>query len=142
MTGAALSTPLTAMLGCRLPVIQTAMGWIAEPPLVAAVAEAGAFGFLGAAVMSPRVAAERIAELRRRTTRAFGVNFHMFQPGAEELVEIILDNRAQVAAVSFGRGPDAGMIRRFREAGIKCVPTVGAVRHAMDCVLEHARTVA
>ncbi len=125
-----LATPLTAMLGCRLPVIQTAMGWVAEPVLVAATAEAGGFGFLGAAVMTPVEAAAKIAEVRRRTPLRFGVNFHMFQPGAAELVEVILANREQVAAVSFGRGPDGRMIARFRDAGIRCVPTVGAVKHA------------
>jgi NAD(P)H-dependent flavin oxidoreductase YrpB (nitropropane dioxygenase family) len=125
-----LATPLTDMLGCRLPVIQTAMGWIAEPVLVAATVEAGGFGFLGAAVMTPAEAATKIAQVRRLTSRPFGVNFHMFQPGAAELVDIIIANREQVRAVSFGRGPDAKMIGRFRDAGIRCVPTVGAVKHA------------
>ncbi len=125
-----LATPLTDMLGCRLPVIQTAMGWIAEPVLVAATVEAGGFGFLGAAVMTPGEAAAKIAEVRRLTSRPFGVNFHMFQPGAAELVDIVIANRDQVRAVSFGRGPDAKIIGRFRDAGIICVPTVGAVKHA------------
>ncbi len=125
-----LATIMTAMLGCRLPVIQTAMGWIAEPQLVAATAEAGGFGFLGAAVMTPAEAGAKIASLRQLTDKPFGVNFHMFQPGAADLVEIILSHRDQVRAVSFGRGPDAAMIGRFRDAGILCVPTVGALGHA------------
>lgn len=125
-----LATPLAALLGCRLPVIQTAMGWIAEPALVAATVEAGGFGFLGAAVMTPGEAADKIAVLCGLTAHPFGVNFHMFQPGAADLVEIIVANRDRVRAVSFGRGPDAKMIARFRDAGILCVPTVGAVKHA------------
>lgn len=125
-----LATVMTAMLGCRLPVIQTAMGWIAEPQLVAATTEAGGFGFLGAAVMTPAEASAKITRLRQLTNKPFGVNFHMFQPGAADLVEIILSHRDQVRAVSFGRGPDAAMIGRFRAAGILCVPTVGALKHA------------
>jgi NAD(P)H-dependent flavin oxidoreductase YrpB (nitropropane dioxygenase family) len=125
-----LTTQLTQRLNCRVPVIQTAMGWIAEPPLVAASCDAGAFGFLGAAVMTPAEAAGKIADTRRRTARPFGVNFHMFQPGASEIVDLIIINRDQVRAVSFGRGPDAAMIGRFRDAGILCIPTVGAVKHA------------
>jgi len=125
-----LSTPLTRALGCRLPVIQTAMGWVAEPVLVAATAEAGGFGFLGAAVMRPEEAAAKIAELRERTREPFGVNFHMFQPGAGAIVETILANRDRIRAVSFGRGPDARAIGRFKDAGILCIPTVGAVKHA------------
>src|SRR5262249_40018218 len=42
----------------------------------------------------------------------------------------ILANRDQIRAVSFGRGPDARMIERFKQAGILCMPTVGAVKHA------------
>ena len=48
-----LATALIARLGCRLPVIQTAMGWVAKPELVAATSNAGAFGFLACAVMTP-----------------------------------------------------------------------------------------
>ena len=129
-----LDTPLTRALGCRLPVIQTAMGWIAKPELVAATSNAGAFGFLAAAVMSPDEAREEIAKLRDLTPHNFGVNFHSFQPGAADIVEIILANADRVTAVSFGRGPDAKMIGRFRDAGILCIPTVGAVKHAEKMV--------
>lgn len=129
-----LATPLTEMLGSRLPVIQTAMGWIATPKLVAASSNAGAFGFLAAAVMKPAELAAAIEELKSLTSHNFGVNFHSFQPGAKEIVEVILANSDRVRAVSFGRGPDAEMIGRFREAGIICIPTVGAVKHAQKMV--------
>jgi NAD(P)H-dependent flavin oxidoreductase YrpB (nitropropane dioxygenase family) len=129
-----LATPLTALLGSRLPVIQTAMGWIATPRLVAASSNAGAFGFLAGAVMQPAELAAAIAETARLTPHRFGVNFHSFQPGAREIVEIIIANAERVRAVSFGRGPDAGMIARFREAGIVCIPTVGALKHAQKMV--------
>lgn len=129
-----LATVLTQRLGCRVPVIQTAMGWIATPALVIASSGAGAFGFLAGAVMTPAELRMAIAAVRGGTDRTFGVNFHMFQPGAHEIVEIILENRDRVRAVSFGRGPDARMIARFRDAGILCIPTVGAVKHARKMV--------
>lgn len=129
-----LSTPLTQMLGCRLPVVQTAMGWIATPQLVAASSNAGAFGFLAGAVMKPAELDAAIQSLKAATAHDFGVNFHSFQPGAKEIVEIILANSDRVRAVSFGRGPDANMITKFREAGIICMPTVGALKHAQKMV--------
>ena len=132
--GDPLATELTSLLGCRLPVIQTAMGWIATPELVAATSNAGAFGLLAGAVMRPKELAEEIARLKDMTPHNFGVNFHSFQPGAAEIVEIILANRDRVRAVSFGRGPDARMIGRFRDADIVCIPTVGAVKHAEKMV--------
>lgn len=125
-----LHTPLTEALGCRVPVIQTAMGWIATSQLVAATSNAGAFGFLAAAVMSPKEVTEEISRLRDLTPHPFGVNFHSFQPGAAEIVDIIIANKDRVRAVSFGRGPDSKMIGRFKDAGILCIPTVGAVKHA------------
>lgn len=129
-----LETPLTRLLGCRYPVVQTAMGWVSNPPLVIATSEAGAFGFLAAAVMTPAEARAAVAEVRAGTDKPFGVNFHSFQPGASEIVDAIIDNAAQVRAVSFGRGPDAKMIARFKDAGILCMPTVGAVKHAQKMV--------
>ncbi|TZG29370.1 NAD(P)H-dependent flavin oxidoreductase [Sphingomonas montanisoli] len=129
-----LDTPVTRALGCRVPVIQTAMGWVATGPLVIGSSEAGAFGFLAAAVMTPAEVRAGIAAVKAGTNKPFGVNFHMFQPGAAEIVEIILANADQVRAVSFGRGPDAKMIGRFKDAGILCMPTVGAVKHAQKMV--------
>ncbi|MFT4054830.1 MAG: nitronate monooxygenase [Novosphingobium sp.] len=129
-----LHTVLVERLGCRWPIIQTAMGWVAEPSLVIGSSNAGAFGFLGAAVMTPDEARAKLLEVRRGTDRPFGVNFHSFQPGADQIVELILANREQVRAVSFGRGPNAKMIGRFKDAGILCVPTVGAVKHAKKMV--------
>lgn len=123
-----LHTVLCERLGCRAPIVQTAMGWIATPDLVVASSEAGAFGFLAGAVMRPGELRAAIHAIKARTARPFGVNFHMFQPGAAEIVDILIAER--VRAVSFGRGPDAAMIQRFRAAGIICMPTIGAVKHA------------
>jgi len=125
-------TAVCEQLGSRYPIIQTAMGWVARPELVAASCNAGAFGFLAAAVMSVDEVGPAIDRVRSMTSRPFGVNFHMFQPGAARIVEILIEKK--VAAVSFGRGPDAKMIERFRDAGIRCVPTVGAVKHAKKMV--------
>ena len=130
----ALQTILTERLGCTAPIIQTAMGWVAEPSLVIGSCNAGAFGFLGAAVMTPDECREKILAVRKGTDKPFGVNFHSFQPGADQIVELILANRDQVRAVSFGRGPNARMIGRFKDAGILCIPTVGAVKHAQKMV--------
>ena len=104
------------------------MGWVAKPELVAAACNAGAFGFLACAVMSPSEVSPAIDRVRDLTNRPFGVNFHMFQPGAREIAETLIAKK--VSAVSFGRGPDKQTIARFRAAGIKCVPTVGALKHA------------
>lgn len=129
---AALKTALTEKLGCRYPIVQTAMGWVSDPGLVAATTNAGGFGFLAGATIEPGLIEGAILEVRKRTSGPFGVNFHMFQPNADEVIEMVL--RHGVKAVSYGRGPDARTIKRFKDAGIVCMPTVGAVKHAVKAV--------
>ncbi len=129
-----LDTRLTALLGCRFPIVQTAMGWVADAGLVAATSNAGGFGFLAAATMSTPELEAAIASLRERTDQRFGVNFHMFQPNAREVIDLVLAHRDRVRAVSYGRGPDAETIDRFKEAGVLCMPTVGALKHAQKAV--------
>jgi NAD(P)H-dependent flavin oxidoreductase YrpB (nitropropane dioxygenase family) len=128
----ALDTVLCERLGIRYPIIQTAMGWIATPELVAATSKAGAFGFLAAAVLRPDEAEKAIARVKELTDRPFGVNFLMEQPGGDEIVELIIRNG--VRAASYSRSPNPKFIERFKKAGILCIPTVGAARHAQKAV--------
>lgn len=130
----ALHTVLCERLGCRYPIVQTAMGWVADSKLVTATSNAGGFGFLAAATMPTETLKAEIARVRAATAAPFGINFHMFQPNAAEVIELILANADRVRAVSYGRGPDAQTIRRFKDAGVLCMPTVGALKHAVKAV--------
>ena len=105
------------------------MGWVAMPQLVAATSNAGAFGFLALATAGPHEAIEMIDETMSLTNKPFGVNFHMFQPGADEIVQAILDKK--IKAVSYSRSPTPDYIKAFKEQGIICIPTVGALKHAI-----------
>ena len=127
-----LSRPLTEILGCRYPIIQTAMGWVAQATLVQASIEAGAFGFLAAAVMSPEASETAIKTIKQNTDAPFGVNLHAFQPDIDRLVDQCIDY--EVAAISYGRSPDAKLIDRVKAQGILCVPTIGAGKHAAKAV--------
>lgn len=123
---------LTELFGCRYPIIQTAMGWISTPELVIASSNAGAFGFLAGATMTPPQIRDAIRQIREETDQPFGVSFLMEQSGAEEIVRILVEEK--VAAAGYNRGPDAGLIHRLKDGGVKCVPTVGAIRHAEKAV--------
>ena len=132
MANNVLNTPLCKLLGCEYPVIQTAMGWIADPRLVAANCNAGAIGFLAGAVMKPEEVDAALQEIKSITDRPFGLNLHFFQPGADDIVDIAIKHR--VRAVSYGRGPSSQMIDKLKAAGIVCIPTVGALKHAVKAV--------
>jgi NAD(P)H-dependent flavin oxidoreductase YrpB (nitropropane dioxygenase family) len=127
-----LDTKLCGMLGVRYPIIQTAMGWVATPELVAASCNAGAMGFLAAATLAPDEVSASIARVKQLTDQPFGVNFLMEQPGAAEVVDAIIQHG--VKAASYSRSPNKKFIERFKDAGVLCIPTVGAARHAVKAV--------
>ncbi len=123
-----LHTVLCDRLEIDYPIIQTGMGWVATPELVAAVANAGAFGFLAAATIRPEDIDAEIGRVEQLTDRPFGVNFLMDAPGADEIAGAVI--RHGVKAASYSRAPSRKLIDRFKEAGVLCIPTCGAVRHA------------
>jgi NAD(P)H-dependent flavin oxidoreductase YrpB (nitropropane dioxygenase family) len=130
--GDPLHTPLCEILGVRHPIIQTAMGWIATPEMVAACCNAGAFGFLATATVRAEDVDREISRVKQLTERPFGVNFLMEAPGADLIVDTIIQHR--VKAASYARAPNPEFIKRFKDAGILCVPTCGAVRHSQKAV--------
>jgi NAD(P)H-dependent flavin oxidoreductase YrpB (nitropropane dioxygenase family) len=132
MTHPALNTRLTQLLGCKYPVIQTAMGWVADPKLVAATGNAGGFGFLAGATIPPEQMEADILKVKQLTSANFGVNFHMYQPNAAEIVELVIKH--QVKAVSYSRSPGPEFIKKLKDAGVVCIPTVGLPKHAIKAV--------
>ena len=105
------------------------MGWVAMPELVAASSNAGGFGFLALATAGPKEAIQMMDKTLSLTDKPFGVNFHMFQPGADEIVQAVLDRK--IKAVSYSRSPTPDYINAFKQQGIICIPTVGALKHAI-----------
>lgn len=123
-----LHTPLCDLLGIRVPILQTGMGWVATPELVAAVSNAGAFGFLAAATIRPEEVSREIEKVKALTDRPFGVNFLMDAPGADVITDAIV--RHGVRAAGYNRAPSAALIGKLKQAGVLCVPTCGHPKHA------------
>lgn len=127
-----LDTRLTELLGCRYPIVQTAMGWVADPRLVAGSCNAGGFGFLAGATIPADEIERDILAVKAHTNQPFGVNFHMYQPNAADIVDLVI--RHGVRAVSYSRSPGPELIGRLKEAGVVCMPTVGLPKHAIKAV--------
>jgi NAD(P)H-dependent flavin oxidoreductase YrpB (nitropropane dioxygenase family) len=100
--------------------------------LVAATAKAGGFGFLAGAVMTLDEIEAGILAIKSQTDAPFGVNFHMYVPFAEDIVDLCIEQR--VRAVSYSRSPSAKSVEKLRAAGVVCIPTVGAFKHAIKAV--------
>lgn len=74
-----IQTVLTQRLQIAHPIIQAPLaGGGDTPALVAAAVEAGGFGFIGAAYLTPAQIAEAALAVRARTARPFGIN--LFAP--------------------------------------------------------------
>ncbi|MDG2308581.1 MAG: nitronate monooxygenase [Candidatus Binatia bacterium] len=125
--GHPLKTRLTELLGMPTPIIQTGMGWVATPELVAGACNAGAFGFLAAAALPLPEVEKAIVRTKELTDRPFGVNFLMDAPGAEEIAQMILTHG--VRAAGYNRAPSADLINKLKNGGVLCIPTCGAPRH-------------
>ena len=112
----------------RYPVVQTGMGWVAGPRLVAATANAGGLGILASATMTLDELRAALADVRTRTDAPFGVNLRTDAADVEQRMALLVEAGVKVA--SFAQAPRADMVARLRDAGIVVIPTVGARRHA------------
>jgi NAD(P)H-dependent flavin oxidoreductase YrpB (nitropropane dioxygenase family) len=124
----ALRTRFGELVGCRLPVVQTGMGWVSGASLTAATSAAGGFGILAAVTMTDGQLADAVRTVKRRTEAPFGVNFRADQPDLDARIELCV--RERVRLVSFAGAPTKDAIAALHDAGILVMPTVGARRHA------------
>lgn len=123
-----MRTALTDLVGVRHPVVQTGMGWVAGPRLVAATAEAGGLGILASATMTFDELVVAIDEVKGRTTEPFGVNLRADAADASDRVDLLIDRGVRVA--SFALAPKKEFIERLKSAGSVVVPSIGAAKHA------------
>ncbi|MFM0740102.1 nitronate monooxygenase [Paraburkholderia xenovorans] len=85
MSETGFATPFAARFELRVPVVQAPMvGGATSPAMVAAVSNAGGFGFLAAAALSPEKIASDVAAIRALTDRPFGVNLFVLEAAAPD----------------------------------------------------------
>ena len=119
---------LTQLLGIKYPIIQGGMAGVSESNLVSAVSNAGGLGIIGSGFFSPAWLEEEIKKTRSLTDKPFGVNLLMQNPGAPELIKVIIKER--VSVVFTGGGNPLPVFSYLQAAGIKVIPVVGLVRLA------------
>ncbi len=127
-----LTTRLTELVGIEHPVVSTGMGFVSTPQLAAAVSNAGGLGIVAAAMMDRHELEQAIATMHELTDRPFGVNLRSDAPDLADRARLMIDGGVRVA--SFALAPDPATIARFKEAGLTCVPSVGARKHAIKVV--------
>ena len=132
---APLQTRFTEMFSIDYPIVQGGMQWVGRAELVAAVANAGALGFL-TALTQPTPAA-LVAEIRRckdLTDKPFGVNLTILPtinpPPYEEYRAAIIDSGIKIVETA-GYKPQVH-VDHFKQHGIKVIHKCTAVRHALS----------
>lgn len=123
-----MQTELTSLLGITYPILQGGMAWVAEYHLAAAVSEAGGLGIIGAANAPAEWVREQIRETRARTEKPFGVNIMLMSPYAEEVAQVVSEERVPV--VTTGAGSPEKYMALWKEQGIRVIPVVASVAMA------------
>ena len=118
-------TEVTKLLGIQYPVIQGGMAWLAEHHLAAAVSEAGGLGLIGASAAPAEWVRNEIREAKKLTDKPFGVNIMLMSPNAEDLAQLVIDEK--VPMITTGAGNPGKYMAAWKEAGIKVVPVVPSV---------------
>ncbi|HEX7969468.1 MAG TPA: nitronate monooxygenase family protein [Stellaceae bacterium] len=130
-----LRTRFTEMFGVEHPIVQGGMQWVGRAELVAAVANAGALGFLtGLTQPTPEDLAREIARCREMTDKPFGVNLTILPtikpvPYYDEYMDAIIKSGIKIVETA-GNNPEK-YIPVFKAAGVKIVHKCTAVRHAL-----------
>jgi len=128
-----LKTRLTEMLGMEHPIMQGGMQLVSRAELVAAVANAGALGFLSALTQpTPEALAAEVRRTRSMTDKPFGVNLTILPsrtpPPYEEYARAITESGVELVETA-GRSPEPFM-PLFDAASVKVIHKCTSVKHA------------
>jgi NAD(P)H-dependent flavin oxidoreductase YrpB (nitropropane dioxygenase family) len=135
INGAPLKTRFTEMFSIDYPIVQGGMQWVGRAELVAAVANAGALGFLTALTQpSPEALAVEIRRCQEMTDKPFGVNLTILPsitpPPYEEYRAAIIESGIKIVETA-GYKPQEH-VDHFKQYGIKIIHKCTAVRHALS----------
>ena len=129
-----INTRFTEMFGIQHPIVQGGMQWVGRAPLVAAVANAGALGFITALTQpTPEELDKEIARCRELTDKPFGVNLTILPtlkpPPYEEYRRVIIEAGIKIVETA-GSNP-IEHIADFKKHDVKVIHKCTAVRHAL-----------
>lgn len=130
-----IKTRFTQLFGIDHPIICGGMTGVGTAPLVAAVANAGALGFLTALTQpTPEALAAEIARTRELTDRPFGVNLTILPtiqpvPYADYRAVIV---ESGITIVETAGSDPAPHLPDFHAAGVKVIHKATSVRHALS----------
>jgi Dioxygenases related to 2-nitropropane dioxygenase len=134
VTARQIRTRFTEEFGVEHPIVQGGMQWVGRAELVAAVAEAGALGFITALTQpTPEALVKEIARCRDLTDKPFGVNLTILPtinpPPYAEFRQAIIESGIEIVETA-GSDPTEH-VAVFQPAGVKILHKCTSVRHAV-----------
>lgn len=120
-----MKTRITELLGIEYPVIQGGMAWVATHELASAVSNAGGLGIIGAGGAPAEWVRDQIRQVKAKTDRPFGVNVMLMNPEADQIAQVIVEEKVPV--VTTGAGNPGKYIELWKNAGVKIIPVVASV---------------
>ena len=121
-----MKTRITELLGCQYPLLQGGMAWVAESTLAAAVTNAGGCGIIAGGSAPIDYLREQIRICKSKVgDKPFGVNIMLMSPNAEELAQLVIDEKVPV--ITTGAGNPGKYMEAWKAAGIKVIPVVPSV---------------
>lgn len=115
---------ITTLLGIKYPVIQGGMAWVAEHRLAAAVSNAGGLGLIAGGSAGADFIREQIIKTRELTDKPFGINIMLMSPFADDLVQLVIDEK--VSVVTTGAGNPGKYMDALKKAGVTVIPVVAS----------------
>jgi NADH:quinone reductase (non-electrogenic) len=130
-----LKTRFTELVGVEHPLVQGGMQWVGRAELVAAVANAGALGFITALTQpTPEDLSNEITRCRDMTDKPFGVNLTILpaikQPPYAEYRRVIIESGVKIVETA-GNKPQEH-VTEFKKYDIKVLHKCTSVRHALS----------
>ncbi|MBW4827113.1 MAG: enoyl-[acyl-carrier-protein] reductase FabK [Clostridiaceae bacterium] len=119
------NTKVCDILDIEYPIIQGGMAWVATHELAQAVSNTGGLGVIAAGAAPVEVVRDEIKKLKENTDKPFGVNIMLMSPFAEDIVELVCEEKVPV--VTTGAGNPGKYMDKFKSSGIKVIPIVPSV---------------
>ena len=117
-------TLICDLIGINFPIFQGGMAWVSNAALAAAVSNAGGLGIIAAGNAPASYVSDQIKKAKTQTDKPFGVNIMLMSPYAEEVAQIVADEKVPV--VTTGAGNPSKFMKLWTEAGIKVIPVVAS----------------
>lgn len=126
---------LCKTLEIEKPIIQGPMAWVATPPLVAAVSNAGGLGVLGVGFAPPDFVAAQIVETRKLTKKPFGLNVMMIPDRLDAITEVALREKPDIIYADIMINLDSSLCQKYfqqwKAAGMKIIVKASTMRDAV-----------